>query len=102
MGVADLSPLGPERGVQLAVGQQAGLQAGQELQQVAPLREAERGPLDAILAHQYHRAATVHWGRTLNLTTDWWKTPLAGCTLRDAHCTDYSVVLRHWLVRPNV
>ena len=58
---ADLSPLGPERGVQLAVGQQAGLQAGEELQQVASFREAQRGSLDAVLAHKHHRAPTVHW-----------------------------------------
>ena len=53
--------LGPEWGLQLPSRQKAALQAGQEGQQVAPLREMQRGPLDAVLAHQHERAAAL-WG----------------------------------------
>lgn len=41
--------------------QQTGLQTGEELEEVSPFREVQRGPLDAILAHQNYRPATVHW-----------------------------------------
>lgn len=53
--------LGPEWGLQLPSRKKAVLQAGQEGQQVAPLREVQRGPLDAVLAHQ-HECATALWG----------------------------------------
>ena len=53
--------LGPEWGLQLSSRQKPVLQAGQEGQQVAPLREVQWWPLDAILAHQYERAAVL-WG----------------------------------------
>lgn len=56
----DLSPLGPERRVQLAVGKEAVLQAGQELEQVASFGEAKRRSLDAVLADQHHRPSTVN------------------------------------------
>ncbi|TNN34963.1 hypothetical protein EYF80_054865 [Liparis tanakae] len=62
-GGADLSPLGPERGVQLAVGQQAVLQAGEELEQVASSGEAEWRSLDPVLADQHHRPPAVHCRR---------------------------------------
>lgn len=58
---ADLSSLVPQRWIQLPVRQQAGLQAGEELQQVASFGEMQRGSLDAVLAHQDYRTATVHW-----------------------------------------
>ena len=58
--MADLAPLGPEWGVQLSVGQQAGLQTGEELQQMTPFREVERRSLDPVLAHQHHSSTTVH------------------------------------------
>lgn len=43
------------------MGQQAGLQAGEELEEVAPFREMQRRPLDAVLAHQNYRPAAVNW-----------------------------------------
>lgn len=41
--------------------QQAGLQAGEELEEVAPFREVQRRSLDAVLAHQDHCPTTVNW-----------------------------------------
>lgn len=58
---ADLSSLIPERRVQLSVRQQAGLQAGEELEEVPPLREVQRRSLDAVLADQNYRPTAVHW-----------------------------------------
>lgn len=55
-----LSPLRPEGRIQLAVGQQAVLQAGEELKQMPSLREPQRRALDAILADQDHGAPTVY------------------------------------------
>lgn len=57
---AYLSPLGPEGWVQLPMGQEAVLQAGQELQQVPPSGEPQRRPLDPILAHQDNRSTAVY------------------------------------------
>lgn len=57
---SDLSPLGPEWRVQLAVGKKAVLQAGEELEQVASPGEAKWGSLDSILTDQHHRPPTVH------------------------------------------
>ena len=42
------------------MGQEAILQAGEELEQMPPSREAQRGSLDAVLAHQHNRAPAVH------------------------------------------
>lgn len=42
------------------MGQEAVLQAGEELEQVPPSGEAQRGSLNAVLAHQHHRAPAVH------------------------------------------
>lgn len=42
------------------MGQEAVLQAGQELQQVPSTGETQGWPLDAILAHQDNCATTVH------------------------------------------
>lgn len=58
---AHLSSLIPERWVQLSMREQTGLQTGEELEKVSPFREVQRGPLDAILAHQDNCPATVHW-----------------------------------------
>lgn len=58
---AHLSSLIPERWVQLSVRQQTSLQTGEELEEVSPFREVQRGPLDAVLAHQNYRPAAVHW-----------------------------------------
>ena len=60
---ADLSPLGPERRVQLAVGKQAVLQAGEELEQVASSGEAKRRSLDPVLTDQHHCPPTVNCRR---------------------------------------
>ena len=57
-----LASLGPERGLQLAPGQQAGLQAGQEGKEVAPGGELEGRSLDAILADQHQCSTTVSYG----------------------------------------
>lgn len=54
-----LSLLGPERGLQLSSREQPILQAGQKGQQVSSLREVQRRPLDAVLADQHERAATL-------------------------------------------
>lgn len=61
--VADLSPLRPERRIQLAVRKQPVLQTGEELEQVASSREANWRPLDAVLTHQHHRPPAVHCRR---------------------------------------
>ena len=58
---SDLSPLGPERRVQLAVGKEAVLQAGEELEQVSSPGEAQGRSLDSILTDQHHRPPTVHY-----------------------------------------
>lgn len=60
---ADLSPLGPERRVQLAVGKQTVLQAGEELEQMASSGEAKWRSLDPVLTDQHHRASAVHYRR---------------------------------------
>lgn len=63
----DLSPLGPERRVQLAMGKEAVLQTGEELEQVASFWEAKWRSLDTILTDQYCSPPTVNfndmWGR---------------------------------------
>ena len=51
--------LRPERGIQLTVGQQTILQAGQEGQQMAALGEVYGGALYSILAHQNDSAPCV-------------------------------------------
>lgn len=58
---ADLSPLGPQRGVELSMWQKTCLQAGQELEQVSSPGEPQWRPLDPILTHQNHCSTTVHW-----------------------------------------
>ncbi len=58
---ADLSPLGPEWRVQLAVGKQAVLQAGEELEQVASSGEAKWRSLDPVLTDEHHRPPTVNY-----------------------------------------
>ena len=58
---AYLSPLRPEGWIQLPVGQEAVLQAGQELQQVPSSGEPQRGPLNPVLAHQDNRATAVYY-----------------------------------------
>lgn len=45
----------------MSVRQQAGLQAGEELEEVAPFREMQRRSLDAVLAHQNYSPTAVNW-----------------------------------------
>ncbi len=59
----DLSPLGPEWRVQLAVRKQTVLQTREKLEQVASSGEAKRRPLDPILTDQHHRPPAVNYGR---------------------------------------
>lgn len=41
--------------------EEAGLQAGEELEEVAPFREMQRWSLDAVLAHQNYCPTAVNW-----------------------------------------
>ena len=68
--LTDLSPLGPERRVQLAVGKQAVLQAGEELEQVASSGEAKRRSLYPVLTDQHHCPPTVNCTHTHTHTGD--------------------------------
>lgn len=49
------------------MGEQAVLQAGQELEQMASSGESEWRSLDAILADQHHRPPTVHYRKDIRI-----------------------------------
>lgn len=76
---SDLSPLGPERRVQLAVGKQAVLQAGQELEQVASSGEAKRRSLYPVLTDQHHCPPTVNWREMISFFNHWRWCFIDGC-----------------------
>ena len=58
--VTHLPPLRPEWRVQLPVREQPIFQAREELQEVPPLGEVKRRPLDPVLADQHHCPTAVH------------------------------------------
>lgn len=58
---ADLSPLRPEWRIKLAVGKEAILKAGEELEQMTSFREAKWRSLDPVLTDQHCRPPTVHY-----------------------------------------
>lgn len=64
------TPLWPERGIQLSVGQKTGLQAGEESQQVPSFGEVNGGSLYPILTHQHDGTPTVSC-KTRQVTL-WW------------------------------
>lgn len=72
------------------MGQEAILQAGQELQQVSSTGEAQRWPLDAILAHQDNRATAVHC---------WQQREQAQPSVRGTAQAEGREKLREWKIR---